>query len=228
MAEINLKIMKKVLLLLFVFAGLSSFAQLEISALTGYRVGGKIDGYYNNYYGGIRINDSQSYSVGLDYQLKPGVAVSLEWFGQNTTIDFFGQSENEKLADVWINYFVINGIYEKEMGSLVPFGGIGLGMATGSSSIPGASTQTYFAVDLQGGVKIFLTERLGLKLKAAMLMPLQFGSAGLFCGSGGCNVGVGASTTIIQGDFSAGIVVKLGDTGSSSGHRPSQSSSPTW
>jgi|GEM_PF-6959611 len=46
-----------------------------------------------------------------------------------------------------------------------------------------------------------------------MLLPLQFGSGGLYCGiatgGSGCSVGVGASSTIIQGDFSAGIVLKL-------------------
>ncbi len=47
-----------------------------------------------------------------------------------------------------------------------------------------------------------------------MLLPLQFGSGGVYCGiatgGSGCSVGVCASSTIIQRDFSAGIVLKLG------------------
>ena len=87
-----------------------------------------------------------------------------------------------------------------------------------------------FAVGLNGGVKIDLGTRLALQLRGAMLLPMQFGGGGLFCGIGtggsGCSVSVGASTTVIQGDISGGIVLRLGDVDTP--HQPSPSSSPNW
>jgi hypothetical protein len=220
--------MKKILLLLCLVAGIDSVAQIELTGFYGYRTGGRLDAYYNNNYGAIRVNDSPSFGAGIDYQLRPGFAVGLEWYGQKSDMDFYGITEITDIADIWLNYFLISGIYEKEIERITPFGGLGIGFSTASSSDISVDTQVYFAADLQAGVKVALNERISLKLRAAMLMPLQFGSAGIFCGSGsGCGVGVGASTTIIQGDFSGGIVLKLGDTNSSH-HSPSPSSRPTW
>ncbi len=222
-------IMKKFLLFGLVLLSLDLAAQLQISGSYGYRVGGEVDVYYGGDLGYIKIADSESFSVDLDYQLRDGFSVSLQWFAQDTRMDFhgFNSFDLEHLGGAWNNYFLVNGVYEKEINQIVPFGGIGLGIATASFDDPRYDTSVHFAAALQGGLKIFFTERLGIKLKAAMLMPLQYGSGGLYCGTGsGCSVGAGASTTIIQGDFSGGVVVKLGETNSKP--HTSYSSSPTW
>lgn len=220
--------MKKLFVLLLVLISMDSFAQLEIGGFYGYRVGGSVDIYYNNIWGEIGITDSESFGFDLDYQLRPGFSVNMSWYAQDTQMDFYGPFEKVSLGDIWLNYFLINGIYEKEIDKITPYFGLGIGMATAHPSSRELKSRAYFAADLQGGVKIALNERLSFKLRVAMLMPLQFGSGGLFCGTGsGCSVGVGASTTIIQGDFSGGIVVKLGEVGKTS-HSPSPSSSPTW
>ena len=108
--------------------------------------------------------------------------------------------------------------------------GIGLGAETAVLTDPKSDVLVRFAASLQGGAKFDLSEKIGLRIKAAMLMPLQFGSGGLFCGIGtggsGCSVNVGASSSIIQGDFSAGVVVKLGN--SDSQQEKSPSSNPVW
>ena len=221
--------MKKLFILALLLISLDSFAQLEIGGHYGYRVGGNVDIYYDNTWGDIGIKDSESFGVDLDYQLRPGFAVNLSWYAQDTQMDFYSPYEKVSLGDIWINYFMVNGIYEKEIDKITPYFGLGIGMTTAHPSNRNLDSRAYFAANLMGGVKIALNERLSIKLRAAMLMPLQFGSGGLFCGTGsGCSVGVGASTTIIQGDFSGGVVVKLGDTGGSSKHTPSPTSSPTW
>ncbi len=221
--------MKRFLLFCFVLLSIDLAAQLEISGSYGYRVGGEVDAYFNGDLGYIKIAESESFSVDLDYQLREGFSVSLQWFAQDTRMDFhgFNNFEVEQLGGAWNNYFLVNGIYEKEIDHITPFAGLGVGIATASFDDPRYDTSVHFAVALQGGLKFFFTERLGIKLKAAMLMPLQYGSGGLYCGTGsGCSVGAGASTTIIQGDFSGGVVVKLGETHSKP--HTSHSSSPTW
>jgi len=93
---------------------------------------------------------------------------------------------------------------------VVPFGGGGLGLVVATPSQSNLSAAYRFAFTLQGGVKIWLNDKVGLRLRGAMLGPMQWGSGGLFCSSGsGCDIGVGASTTILQGEFTGGVVVKL-------------------
>lgn len=225
--------MKKLLFLALILFSVDLAAQsIELTPSYGYRVGGRVDVYSGPYLGYIRIGDSQSFGLDLNYEVKPGIAVNLAWYGQSTNIDFYGyqNAEIQKVGDSFINYFMLSGLYEKNHGGITPFGGVGLGAATIVLTDPASDVVVRFAASLQGGAKFDLSDRVGLKIRAAMLMPLQFGGGGLFCGVGtggsGCSVNVGASSSIIQGDFSAGLVVKLGP--SDSQHAKSPTSSPTW
>lgn len=225
--------MKRVLFLALILLSIDTIAQsIELTPFYGYRVGGKVDVYSGPDLGYVRINDSQSFGLDLNYEVRPGVAVNLAWYGQSTIIDFYGykNAEIQKVGDAFTNYFLLSGIYEKSHGGITPFFGIGMGAATFVLTDPKSDVVVRFAAALQGGAKFDLSEKVGLRIRAAMLMPLQFGGGGLFCGVGtggsGCSVNVGASSSIIQGDFSAGIVVKLGD--SSSQHSKSPTSSPQW
>lgn len=225
-------LMNRLFTLALVFFSLSTFAQsIEITPNYGYRVGGKIDVYYGSDLGYLRINDSQSYGVDLSYPLRPDFAINLSWFGQSTTLDFYDYgfgAEINQLGDISVNYYLLNGLYEKPGTGITPFGGFGIGLSTARLTTLDSDVLVRFAASLQAGVKFDLSSRLGFRIRAAMLTPLQFGSGGLFCGIGtggsGCNVSVGASSTIIQGDFSAGIVLKLG--GDSQPTSPT--TSPTW
>ena len=63
-------------------------------------------------------------------------------------------------------------------------------------------------------MKYFFTDVVGIKVQARLLMPLYFGGVGIGCGigTGGANCGGGATfgSEIIQGDFTGGVVLRLG------------------
>lgn len=225
--------MKQIIFLTLILFCIDAAGQsIEITPSYGYRVGGELDVYSGPYLGYIRFKDSESFGIDLNYEVRPGLAVNLAWYGQSTTVDFYGyqNAEIEKLGDSFVNYFMLSGIVEKDHAGITPFVGAGLGAATAMLTDPKSDVLVRFAASLQGGAKFDLSDKIGLKIRAAMLMPLQFGSGGLFCGVGtggsGCSVSVGASSSIIQGDFSAGLVLKLGESGSQ--HAKSPTSSPTW
>ena len=44
-----------------------------------------------------------------------------------------------------------------------------------------------------------------------MLMPMYFAGVGLWAGTGGGGVSVGAGVPIVQGDITAGLVLRLGE-----------------
>jgi hypothetical protein len=215
-----MKIIFSALLLLFT---LTSFAQysaddsngLEISAFYGYRFGGKVDVFYGADLGYLKINDNAAYGVDLSYRIRNRFNVNLQWSRQDTDMDFFGYREigTEDLGSVAVEYFMVSALSDvgTANSSVVPFGGAGIGMVVATPADSRNLDAAYrFAFTLQGGVKIWLNDRVGLRLRGAMLAPMQWGSGGLFCSSGsGCDVGVSASTTILQGEFSGGVVVKL-------------------
>ncbi|MCZ4408246.1 hypothetical protein O3Q51_05470 [Cryomorphaceae bacterium 1068] len=216
--------MKTVLSLLLALFSLSTFAQyggddsngIEISGFYGYRFGGKVDVFYGPDLGYVKINDNAAYGVDLSYRIRDKFFVNLQWSRQDTDMDFYGYQEigAESLGDVAIEYFMVSALSDlgDPYGQVVPFGGAGIGMMVGTPDNRelGLDASYRFAFTLQAGLRIWLSDRVGLRLRGAMLAPMQWGSGGLFCGTGsGCSVGVGASTTILQGEFTGGVVVKL-------------------
>ena len=214
--------MKITLSALLILIGLSSFSQnntnepvgLEVSAFYGYRFGGKVDVYYGLDLGYLKINDNAAYGIDLSYKIRDRFSINLQWTRQDTDMDFYGYREigAESLGDVAVEYFMISALSDVGTANtqVVPFGGAGIGMAVATPSERNLDAAYRFAFTLQGGVKIWLNDKVGLRLRGAMLAPMQWGSGGIFCGSGsGCQVGVGASTTILQGEFTGGVVVKL-------------------
>lgn len=40
-------------------------------------------------------------------------------------------------------------------------------------------------------------------------MPINTYGGGLFCGSGGCNIGVSGGSSLLQADITAGLVMRF-------------------
>ncbi len=188
--------------------------KIEIVGFYGYRFGGKVDVFYGGDVGYIKVNDNDVYGLEFNYRIRDRYFVSLQWTRQDSDIDFYGFRDNEilGLGSIATEYFFLSGLSDLGMaqGPIVPFGGAGVGMLVATPDSRELDTAYRFAFTLQGGIKADLSDKIALKFRAAMLAPMQWGSGGLFCSTGsGCNVGVGASTTILQGEVSGGVVVKL-------------------
>jgi hypothetical protein len=100
---------------------------------------------------------------------------------------------------------------------LVPYGLLNVGiLSTSSEGTPtiASESNTWFTAGLGGGLRYYLNDRIGIRLQARLLLPMQFGGVGFGCGigtgGGGCGAGVSTYTNIIQGDFTGGVVLKLG------------------
>ncbi|MEM9053295.1 MAG: hypothetical protein AAGC47_14675 [Bacteroidota bacterium] len=177
-------------------------------------MGGSVDVYHLHDLGTIKINDNAAYGVDLSYRLRDRYYINLQWTRQDTNMDFFGFREIgvESLGDVAVEYFNISALSDlgPSVGPVVPFLGAGVGLVVATPDRRNLETAYRFGFTLQGGARIWLSDKVGLRLRAAMLAPMQWGSGGLFCSTGsGCDVGVSASTTILQGELSGGVVVKL-------------------
>ncbi len=184
----------------------------EIVPFAGYMLAGKAEFYE----GKIDFDDGATYGLSLIYNKGNGLpGIELTYSHTKSTGHFrpypgFGLSED--VRDVNINYLhigVIKGAPVNE--NIYPFLSLSVG---GTWFAPEDRSAVWrFSTALGGGAKIYFTEKLGLMLRGRLLVPMQFAGLGGWCGIGtggsGCGLSVNSYSTIIQGDFTAGLIIKL-------------------
>jgi len=160
-------------------------------------------GYNNN----IVVDDKSNYGIRVGVSPRSQMVVEFEWNHTETNLQWTDITQQNE--DVILNYYMLG--FNKEMaeGPAVPFGIVNLGIMNVQGKTISFS-EDWFTVGLGGGLKYYMSDRIGIRLQARLLLPMQFGGIGLGCGTGGCGGGVSAYTTTIQGDFTGGVILKLG------------------
>jgi opacity protein-like surface antigen len=162
------------------------------SAYTGWQMNGDV----NAYAGKLQIADAMNYGVALDVPLAYGSGLQLLWIYNDTTARFasydpFYPSSRE--FGLQQHYFQVGGNKAIRRGKIETFGGGTLGAAlflpgtvqTSTGSTLQAGDTWAFAMTLGGGVKVFFTEKVALRLGARLMLPMFFQGGGFYVGSGG-------------------------------------------
>lgn len=194
-----------------------SFAQskIELTPFVGYQFGGKM----RFYEGELKVQDDLNYGLLVDIALAPDTYLEIYWSQMQTSAKFtpyYGYSYLDYLSepfDININYIQIGGVQEVDIDNdmIKPFGAFTLGTTYFSPQENGYQDSWQFSVTLGGGAKIWFSDRVGIRLQGRLLMPLYFAGGGVYFGTGGSGLSVGAGSTILQGDFTAGLMIGLGD-----------------
>jgi opacity protein-like surface antigen len=217
--QISKKDMKKyivVFAVIFLVMGYQkSFAQIDLFGGYGWQFGGKA----RFFEGDINIRSDWQWHIGLDANMAPGVAVRFqysqmadadaEWIPLPGYSNLF-PAERFKMD---MHYFQLGAVRGMPMDNIEPYGLFTLGAAWfAAEELNGQEIGdvTRFAIALGGGIKIMPSDKFGFKLEARMLMPMYFQGVGLWAGTGGGGVSVGAAVPIVQGDVTAGLVLRLG------------------
>jgi hypothetical protein len=163
------------------------------------------------YDGQIKFNDGGSLNVSATYNIAPDVGIEFMWNHQKTSVDYQRYTGGYNSYDnSLIDYYLLGGIKSLNVSDVVkPFGSIKIGAAVFNPKETGVSAATKFAAGLSGGLKLFPTDRIGIRLEGNLLMPLQYGGLGIYCGSGGCGSGVSAGSTIVQVSVGGGVVLLI-------------------
>ena len=165
--------------------------------------------------GDLILVDSPDFGLTLDIghaKLPGGMMIQLMYNRQDTKMDLkeWPSGVRSTLFDLIVEYYQIGVVRPLQMGKVQPYGVVGLGAASFNPVGSTWGTEWLFAAHFGGGAKIFLSESIGLRLQGRLLLPMTFGGGGLWCGTGGCSIGVGSYSSFIQFDFNAGIVISLG------------------
>ncbi len=166
--------------------------------------------------GRLRIRDSFNWGGSLSYGWRSNNRFTITYVNQATELrlnsrnPFEGIVGDRKLTDLTVHYILLGSIQEFETGSPVrPFAGGQAGIVIADPLNPRYGTETRFAVGLTGGVRGPISGPLGWKIQASLLMPILWAEGGLFCGPGGCSIGVGGGSAIAQVHTNAGVTLSF-------------------
>jgi len=182
--------------------------RIEISPFYGFMYGGKLEIRE----GKINIKDDQEFGGALSVKINDFVTGEIIYIRQNSYLEFTDRllGTTERIFDIATEYYLVGGVKSMEVSdTVVPFGGVNIGVVRYAPQGVDFSDEVRFAFGLGGGVKLFFSDRVGFRVQAHFLFPIQGGGAGIFCGTGGCSGSVGATTSIFQGEVSGGLIFVL-------------------
>ncbi len=214
-----MKTLKKNLLFTFlgIFMAASTYAQIEITPQAGYQIGSK----YNYYDGYMKLKASGHFGVTVDFDINPiGGQVEVIYAYQNADLnikDYFYFPFETFITKFEVHHiqagFIQNFNYDE---ALRPYAGMSAGISIFNPQYiesdglrPGydPANRTKFSFGFTGGVKYFFTERIGLRMQAQLLIPIEWG--GVYYGYGGSVYTSGGS--LLQLNFTGGLIFRLGE-----------------
>jgi len=210
--------MRKVKLLIIVaLFPLISIAQggIEIVPFAGYMFGGSV----NFYEGKLKLTDGVDYGVSLIIPIREILDVEINYTGMQGEAKFTAYRDypafNDETTGMSTNYFQIGVLKTLSLNNpkIKPFGSFSLGATLFSLN---DYTDTWrFSITAGLGVKFMFSDHVGIMLRGRFMMPMYFGGVGGYCGIGtggsSCGLSVNGYAQPLQGDFSGGLIIKLGN-----------------
>jgi hypothetical protein len=207
-----MQIKKNFIFAIFLMAGMAivspaGAADFEVTPFAGYTMGGE----FSNAATGntLSFDDTSSYGIMVDFKQAVDQQggepwIELYYSRQQTRLKADqGLFVGNPLFDVNVEYYHIGGTYSQATGKVKPFAVGTLGATHMVPKGEGLHSETKFSLSLGGGVKMYLTEHVGIRLDARWFGTLFNGSGSAFCSSGTCLINV-------QGDVLSQYVVNAG------------------
>lgn len=205
--------MKKLLFVLSIsFISLSQvIAQgIEITPITGYT----FQAGFNTSNGRAFLRDGQNWGGSIGYTLENDVEVELAY-------NYLGTSAIARSVNLQTDINTPAQVHYATIGAnkLFPtsdkvtfFTGIKLGTGTLAFPESNIGNITKFTTGFQGGVKIFPSDKVGIRLQANLMMPIVSAGTSLWWSpGGGTSVGVTGWSPIVQFGFTGGLIFRLGN-----------------
>lgn len=110
-----------------------------------------------------------------------------------------------------INYFMVGFTKNFRVSQVVsPFIGLNLGACLLAPKSSDYYDYWFFAWGLQGGVKVYFSKYVGLRLQAQMMMPVQGQGFYFYYGTSGGGSGVTFSSPMVDFGFTGGLIFRIG------------------
>lgn len=174
---------------LLFFSSAAQAGNIEVTPILGYTFGGGLENTRTG--DSLDLAEGESFGIvlGLHDKSRAGSVYELFYSHQETYIKGDGTtfSSDPRLA-LAIDYFHLGGTYGKEGEQFNPFVSGGLGVT--HMSPERGDSETRFSLSLGGGLKVPLTERIGLRFEGRGFGTLFNGSGSFFCVNSNCAIQV--------------------------------------
>lgn len=181
---------------------------LEITPITGYT----FDHSFNISGGRARLGGGQSFGGVLGIQLSKNLEVeTLYSFQSGSSTAKSGLIQREVRTNTNANYILIgaNKLFPASS-QLTLFTGAKLGAAILGFPDNDFSDISRFAIGLNGGMKYFVNDNIGIRVQANLMMPISNIGANLWWSPGaGTSVGLSGWSSVIQFGFNGGLVFRI-------------------
>ena len=187
-------------------------SRFELTPLLAYRLGGEFEQPST----GADLKLDESKSVGLIFNIRLDADSQLEIFysRQATELDTEGLFVNQPVLDIDIDYLHFGGTYafasDSDLGRPYIVGTLGASRFAPKPS--GLDSETFFSFSFGGGVNLFPSKRLGLRLEGRLFGTLIDSDNAIFCQTGAdtnfCAVSV-QGDLLFQWQAMAGLVVRF-------------------
>jgi len=207
-------------LLALAFFPVIGFSQIDLMPWGGYNFGARV-GIYG---GELRVNGAGTYGINIDYNLDYDNAIQFSYSNAQSRIrinDYYypgGGITNGNFSNVSENYFLLGGVRYFMDEQIKPYGSVSMGLAYYNITDVDQYYQQYsqtdmlrFAVGFGLGMKVMLSDMIGIDMHIRALAPIQWGGVGIGVGTGGASAGVYAGSSFISGDVGGGLIIRLGD-----------------
>ncbi|WP_020529444.1 outer membrane protein [Flexithrix dorotheae] len=191
----------------------SAQKRIELTPTYGYQFGGKA----NYVEGSIKLQDAANYGGILSVEADYGVLAELSYSYMETRGNFIPYRGNidPRQFDLNVQYFQLGAVKELMEDDFRPFGLFSLGATYFNPKNNDIEDVWRFSITLGGGIKYFISEKIGIRAQGRLLLPMYFNGVGGYCGIGtggsGCGLGVSTAVPLVQGDFSGGLIFRLGE-----------------
>ncbi|UCH85468.1 MAG: hypothetical protein JSW50_07210 [Candidatus Latescibacterota bacterium] len=161
--------------------------------------------------GSMDLKNSGYWGIEVDINIpKPGAQLALLYRRQDTNVEWTPAGRaKEEVGDIAVEYWQIGMIGGVQRDKVMPFTMFTLGGTRYDfKGRVQEADQWNFSMIFGLGAKIYMSERIALRLQGTMPFTFTSGGAGVGCSFGGCWPTVGG-TGIFQFDLTAGIAILL-------------------
>ncbi|MEO7795381.1 MAG: outer membrane beta-barrel protein [Thermoanaerobaculia bacterium] len=187
-----------------------SRGRFELTPTFSYNFGGTISAEESSLFEfDLEADDSEAYGVTFGIPLSPVAQIELLASRQQTRLAYdqglFGGSRG--VSDFDVSYYHVGGLFQWGNGQIHPFFVASLGIANLNPDVPGARAENKFSGSIGGGVKIFFTDNIGLRLEGRGFWTLLDGNNDDYYWDDDCYCDYGYTSSFDQGQASAGLII---------------------
>ena len=189
----------------------SSGPRIEFTPFSGYQLNGSVQ-FVNTKF---KMENAMNYGAMLAVEVDRNTMAEFVYSRSDTEGKYrkFNSSITE-VYDMSLDYFQIGVVKEVPQGKIIPYGTFTLGATWFNMKDAGVDDEVFFSLAGGAGVKVFLSDRIGIRLQGRLMLPLDFWGGGFFVGIGGggtsSGVSLNSTAVAVQGDFTGGLIIRLG------------------